>query len=210
MLGVEIYWVGVWVWTAGFAIYLAGTFWWPSLNVARAGSILCLIGFLVTSYPFVEGFDFRAFVWPDDFSIGSLTPEVVDTLVAVTWVGGLVLVIASWLRIVSTKIGWVGFIVAMCAVVISWQDDPLSRGAVVAARAVLLAILFSLAAGMFFLVTDKGQSRRVVTSLTFRISLSVVLFVMLFIGYFTGLIKPHGLLPPQTEESLPEAGRNPG
>jgi len=143
MLGVEIYWVGVWVWTAGFAIYLAGTFWWPSLNVARAGSILCLIGFLVTSYPFVEGFDFRAFVWPDDFSIGSLTPEVVDTLVAVTWVGGLVLVIASWLRIVSTKIGWVGFIVAMCAVVISWQDDPLSRGAVVAAGAVLLAILFS-------------------------------------------------------------------
>jgi succinate dehydrogenase/fumarate reductase cytochrome b subunit len=67
----------------------------------------------------------------------------------------------------------------------------------------LMAILFSLASGMFFLIKDKGQTRRAVTSLTFRITISVALFIMLFVGYATGLIKPHGIIPPQTEKALP-------
>jgi len=67
----------------------------------------------------------------------------------------------------------------------------------------LVAILFSLASGMFFLIKDKGQTSRAVTSLTVRISLSVALFVMLFVGYATGLIRPHGILPTQTEKALP-------
>ena len=71
--------------------------------------------------------------------------------------------------------------------------------------ALLLAILLSLASSMFFLIKDKGQTRRVVTSLTFRVAMSVTLFVLLFIGYATGLIKPHGIIPPQTEKALPMA-----
>ena len=41
-------------------------------------------------------------------------------------------------------------------------------------------------------------------SLTIRVVLSVSLFVLLFVGFATGLIKPHGLVPPQTEKALPE------
>jgi len=67
----------------------------------------------------------------------------------------------------------------------------------------LITILFSLASGMFYLIKDKGQSRRAVTSLTVRITLSVTLFITLFIGYATGLIKPHGIIPTQTEKALP-------
>jgi len=70
----------------------------------------------------------------------------------------------------------------------------------------LLAVLASLASGMFFLVGDKGESNRTVKSLTIRISLSIALFLILIIGYFTGLIQPHGISPaaPETERALPE------
>jgi hypothetical protein len=73
----------------------------------------------------------------------------------------------------------------------------------------LLAILVSLASGLFFMIKDKGQTQRAVTSLTFRISISIALFVMLFVGYATGLIKPHGIVPPQTEKALPQAAPSP-
>lgn len=70
----------------------------------------------------------------------------------------------------------------------------------------LLAVLVSLSSGMFFLVHDKGESDRTVKSLTIRITLSVALFLMLFVGYFTGMIQPHGINPepPEIERALPK------
>jgi amino acid transporter len=68
----------------------------------------------------------------------------------------------------------------------------------------LLAVLASLASGMFFLINDKGESDRTVKSLSIRITLSIALFLMLIIGYFTGMIQPHGISPeaPETERAL--------
>lgn len=60
---------------------------------------------------------------------------------------------------------------------------------------VLAAILVSLGSGLYFLVKDGQKSRRTVTALTIRISLSVALFVLLIVAYFTGMIAPHGALP---------------
>lgn len=57
----------------------------------------------------------------------------------------------------------------------------------------LLAILASLASGLVFLIRDKGESERTVRSLTIRIGLSIALFVLLIIGFATGLIQPHGI-----------------
>ena len=59
----------------------------------------------------------------------------------------------------------------------------------------LAIILISLASGLIFLVRDKGKSDRTVKSLTLRIVLSIALFILLFIGFATGLIKPHGINP---------------
>lgn len=59
----------------------------------------------------------------------------------------------------------------------------------------LLIILFSLGSGLVFLIQDKGQSHRTVKALTFRIGLSLALFVLLMIAYATGLITPHGIYP---------------
>jgi uncharacterized membrane protein len=69
---------------------------------------------------------------------------------------------------------------------------------------VLLAIiLISLASGLIFLIRDKGKSDRTVKSLTLRIALSIALFVLLFIGFAAGLIKPHGINPSAPPETLP-------
>ena len=45
--------------------------------------------------------------------------------------------------------------------------------------AVMLGILVSLGAGLFFLVRDRGKSERIVVSLTIRVALSVLLLVLL-------------------------------
>jgi hypothetical protein len=58
---------------------------------------------------------------------------------------------------------------------------------------VLAAIVASLGTGLFHLVKDEGRSKRMVNALTVRIALSVLLFVLLFIGWRGGLITPHGV-----------------
>ena len=67
----------------------------------------------------------------------------------------------------------------------------------------LVIILISLASGLFFLVRDKGKSDRTVKSLTLRIVLSIALFILLFIGFASGLIKPHGINPSAPSGALP-------
>lgn len=55
---------------------------------------------------------------------------------------------------------------------------------------VLLAILYSLGSAFFFLVKDKGQSDRTVWRLTWRIGLSFVLFIMMYVFFRLGWIEP--------------------
>jgi len=57
----------------------------------------------------------------------------------------------------------------------------------------LLGIVASLGSGLFHLVNDKGESKKMVTALTVRIVLSVALFILLFIAWSQGLIQPHGI-----------------
>ncbi|MBI1731732.1 MAG: twin transmembrane helix small protein [Gammaproteobacteria bacterium] len=71
----------------------------------------------------------------------------------------------------------------------------------------LLAVLVSLASGLVFLIRDKGQSDRTVKSLTLRIVLSIALFVLLFIGFAAGLIRPHGITPAPENRKAPPAQR---
>jgi hypothetical protein len=61
----------------------------------------------------------------------------------------------------------------------------------------LLGIIGSLFSGLFFLMKDKGTSERTVRALTVRVSLSVLLFILLIIGFATGVLQPHGIHPGQ-------------
>lgn len=56
-----------------------------------------------------------------------------------------------------------------------------------------LLILASLASGLVYLVKDKGETKRTANALTLRIVISIIAFILLIIGYLTGLIQPHGI-----------------
>ena len=59
--------------------------------------------------------------------------------------------------------------------------------------AFLIVILWNLGAGLYYLLVDKGQSKRTVNALTRRIAVSVALILMVALGIYTGVIKPHGI-----------------
>ena len=52
----------------------------------------------------------------------------------------------------------------------------------------LFLVVVSLFSALFFMYRDKGNSKRMVTALTFRIVLSVAIFLILIGGYYFGLI----------------------
>lgn len=60
---------------------------------------------------------------------------------------------------------------------------------------IFAGILLSLGSGLFYLVHDRGDSRRTLRALTLRIGLSVGLFLLLMILAATGVITPHGVVP---------------
>ena len=57
----------------------------------------------------------------------------------------------------------------------------------------LLAVIASLFSGLFFVYKDKGESNRAVVSLTIRIVLSLLVFLILIGSYYFGLV-PGGRL----------------
>jgi hypothetical protein len=55
---------------------------------------------------------------------------------------------------------------------------------------ILLGIVGSLGSALVYLFRDDNDSRRTVRALTWRVSLSVGLFLLLLVGYWLGLIQP--------------------
>ena len=58
---------------------------------------------------------------------------------------------------------------------------------------VMLIILCALISSLIFLVRDKGKTERTVKALTWRIGLSLSLFVFLFLAFKFHWIAPHNL-----------------
>ena len=58
---------------------------------------------------------------------------------------------------------------------------------------VLIVILYNLGAGLYYMMVDKGKSNRTVKSLSWRIGLSVGLILLVILGIYTGVIRPHGI-----------------
>jgi hypothetical protein len=55
----------------------------------------------------------------------------------------------------------------------------------------LFVIVASLGSGLFYLIRDRGESRRTLNALTVRITLSIILFVLILVGFLTGVIAPN-------------------
>ncbi|CAD85888.1 MULTISPECIES: twin transmembrane helix small protein [Nitrosomonas] len=54
----------------------------------------------------------------------------------------------------------------------------------------LLSILYSLGSALYFMIKDKGDSTRMVKSLTIRVTLSLVLFMLMMLWVYIEYI--HG------------------
>ena len=59
--------------------------------------------------------------------------------------------------------------------------------------AMLVLIFASLFSAMIFLFKDKGRGVRTAKALTWRIGLSLTLFILLMAGFYFGIIPPQGL-----------------
>jgi succinate dehydrogenase/fumarate reductase cytochrome b subunit len=59
--------------------------------------------------------------------------------------------------------------------------------------AFLIVILYNLGAGLYYMLVDKGTTKRTVNSLTWRVGLSVALILLVMLGIGTGVIQPHGV-----------------
>ena len=72
---------------------------------------------------------------------------------------------------------------------------------------ILFALIFaSLGFALFTLVKDRGRTRRTVNALTARIVLSIAVVLVLLLGFLSGAIAPHGIVPSQTS---PQADQKP-
>jgi Na+-driven multidrug efflux pump len=56
---------------------------------------------------------------------------------------------------------------------------------------VLFAIVGSLGSALFHLSKGKGDSKKMARMLTARVGLSVILFILLMLAYYNGLIEPN-------------------
>lgn len=58
----------------------------------------------------------------------------------------------------------------------------------------ILFIVGSLFSALYYMIRDKGQSTRTVRALTWRVGLSITLFLILMLGYHFGFITPQGMM----------------
>jgi succinate dehydrogenase/fumarate reductase cytochrome b subunit len=61
--------------------------------------------------------------------------------------------------------------------------------------AFLVVILWNLGAGLYYMLVDKGTTKRTVNALTRRIALSIALILFVALAIWMGWITPHGLNP---------------
>lgn len=58
---------------------------------------------------------------------------------------------------------------------------------------VMLAILYCLGSALYYLARGSNKNLRMVKALSWRVGLSLALFLLLLLGFASGLIAPHGI-----------------
>ena len=76
---------------------------------------------------------------------------------------------------------------------------------IVVAVIVMIGSLFS---SLYYMFKDKGSGTRTVKALSVRISIWVILFVLLVIGLYTGILKPSNSLIQHSQEPSQNAPTN--
>lgn len=58
----------------------------------------------------------------------------------------------------------------------------------------LIFIVYNLAAGCYYMLHDQGKTDRVVKALSWRIGLSILLFALIALGIYSGVIEPNSVM----------------
>jgi Protein of unknown function (DUF2909) len=56
-----------------------------------------------------------------------------------------------------------------------------------------ILIIASLGSALYFMMNDRGNTKRMVYSLMFRVGFSIALFLFILFGYFMGWVHPTGI-----------------
>jgi hypothetical protein len=72
-------------------------------------------------------------------------------------------------------------------------STPPAESAIVIAALFFIAMLASLGVALVALLKRGDHSQTLLRALTIRVSLSVTFFLLLMLGWYLGLIEPHGL-----------------
>ena len=59
--------------------------------------------------------------------------------------------------------------------------------------AFLVVIVWNLGAGLYYMLVDKGTTKRTVNALTKRFAISVALILLVALSIYMGWITPHGV-----------------
>ena len=83
-----------------------------------------------------------------------------------------------------------------CAPALYWRSPDSDLSNIVTTLVIiafLVVIIYNLGAGLYYMMTDKGQTDRTLNALKRRIGLSVLLFLLVVLGILTGVIRPHDI-----------------
>lgn len=58
----------------------------------------------------------------------------------------------------------------------------------------LIFIVYNLGAGCYYMLNDQGKTDRLVKALSWRIGLSILLFALIALGIYTGVIQPNTVM----------------
>jgi hypothetical protein len=149
-----VYWGGIVVWVLGFAIYLYSAFVHVRPQLNAFASALCWIGFVATVIAHYRQPDpvGRTQIALPEFDVSDFGS--VSSLIWFLWILGALLIVASWVRLVSNRVGWLGLCTGMVGVIASWPEQETDR-LVVLIGGVAVVLMLSLVS------LKRGQLRRV-------------------------------------------------
>ena len=125
----------------------------PGLGLSQTGIALCWLGFAVTllAYFVLDGrYRVPTFEQPTLDSAYWLRS---DTQIWLLWITGVALLVASWLRWLTVRAGWLGLAAVMVGVIASWPAEETTRHAVIVTGAAVLA-------GLVLVMAWRGELRR--------------------------------------------------
>jgi hypothetical protein len=136
-----IYCAGVILWLLGFAAYVPACCGRGRLVLSQTGIVLCWLGFTVTllAYFVLDG-RYRVPTF-EPLTLDAAYWALSDTQIWLLWIAGSALLVASWLRWLTGRAGWLGLATAMVGVIASWPAEETMRRAVIVAGAAILAVL---------------------------------------------------------------------